>query len=621
MKQWSNLARIVNQRTYARHDNGYIENWDQIIERAIAGNVRGKNVPEDEVKQLIRLGKERKAIPAGRGLWFSGTDAHKRFGGVALNNCWFLGADNWNNFVIAADLLMLGGGVGVSVEHKYVSKLSRIKKDVKIIHNPAKDADFIIPDSREGWCELFRRVYESFFVTGKSFSYSTCCLRGAGEDIKGFGGKASGPIPLIRFIDNLNKILGAREGKHVRPIDAGDIITATGEMVVAGNVRRSAIILLGDPWDKEFLTAKRWDLGLLPSYRSCANYSVVVDSFEDLHPYYWKTFDAGEAFGIMNRKAIQKYGRMGELKHDTAEGTNPCAEATLEPYEPCNLQDIALPNIENEEEFILAARLMHRYGKRVTMERYHHEEVQEVIDRNRRVGTGITGCLASPLFRPDVLDRAYRAISAENTSYSKELNIPSSIRTTVIKPSGTVSKVLDMEGYEGIHPAFSRYIIQRIRFASSDRLIPILREAGHHIEPVRKLDGTLDHGTMVVDFYVEAPKGYPVADEGFDTWEQLRVVNIGQEFWADQAVSVSVYYKREDISRIKEYIANNIKNIKTISFLAYNDHGFLQAPKEKITQEQYEKLSANIKEINVDKIGEGVIDSGDDCVGGICPVK
>lgn len=939
MKEWSNLAKIVYRRTYSRNDVGQ-ENWNQTVERVIAGNVRGKNVPESEIKQLIRLAEERKAGPAGRGYWFSGAPSHERLGGAALNNCWFLTANDWYNFVIAQDLLMLGGGVGLSVEHRFSSKLPKVKKDVQIVHRNTKDADFIVPDSREGWNELTYRVLESYFVTGKSFSFSCVCVRGSGEPIQGFGGVSSGPIPLIEFVKTVCGILRSREGKFLRPIDCADILTATGEMVVSGNVRRSAIIILGDCWDKEYLKAKRWDLGIIPSHRSKANYSVVCDDVEDLHPLFWKTYEQGEPFGIVNRTNIQKYGRMGELRPDTAIGVNPCvpgtteiltasgyrridslvgekvlvwngfefseviprktgenqpllkvrlssgqeldctpyhefalstdykggtkrvqardlvpgdklikhyypvietaealplehaytqgfisadgtdnsqyfnlyepklqclanlevntgeydskqnrlhcsltfvprsktfvpterftvktrlewlsglldgdgtvlkeggsqitsvnkgfllqtqkmlttlgvaskvtlareesvrflpdgrggkkeyvcqtlwrlligavemkrllemglktfrlnfdgfypnrnasqfvkvvevvdygfssdvycftepkknlgcfegvvtgqcAEATLENGEPCNLTETALCNLEGEEEFISAARLMQRYAKRVTLERYHHKVSQDVISRNRRTGNGITGCLASPLFRPDVLDRVYSAIQQEDENYSKELGIPRSKRTTVIKPSGTMSKVLDCMGYEGIHPAYSRYMIQRVRFSSNDPLIPRLRAAGHYMEPVVEF-GVVKPETMVVDFYQRAPEGYPVADEDWDTWKQLNTVLMAQRHWADQSVSVTVYYKREDISKLKEWLSNNLQYLKTISFLCHSDHGFAQAPKEAITQEKYEKLSSRIKPIEFEEIGEGGLDV-EDCAGGTCPIK
>lgn len=617
---WSNLSRVVYARTYSRRDNGHSENWPETVERVIRGNVRNHKVGPRELKELDYLLTNRKATPAGRGLWYSGAPSHEPLGGVALNNCWFVTGDDWYNYVLAQDLLMLGGGVGMSVEHRFTDKLPEVKKGVVVTHKATKDADFIVPDSREGWCKLTKRVLEAFFETGKGFTYSTICVRGAGEPIKGFGGIASGPLPMIRFIDKLSTILREREGRHIRPIDSMDILCSIGEMVVAGNVRRSAIIILGDPWDKDYLRAKRWDLGPIPTQRSKANLSVVADDVDDLHPLFWKTYENGEPFGIVNRTNIRKFGRMGELKKDTAMGVNPCAEATLEDAEPCNLQEIALPNLADEEEFVMAARLMHRWGKRVTMEKYHHDKVQEVVDRNRRIGTGITGCLRSPLFVPATLDRAYAAILEENVKYSKELGIPESIRNTVIKPSGTLSKLMDMQGYEGIHGALSQHIIQRIRFAATDPLVAQLREAGHYMEPVINFDGSLDHNTVVVDFYEAAPKGYPVVDQGWDTWKQLDAVKMAQKHWADQSVSVTVYYKKEEIPKLREWLAVNLKHVKTISFLCHNDHGFKQAPKEAISEARYAELSSKVKPLQGDIAEGGAID-GTECESGACPIK
>lgn len=618
---WSNLAQVVYKRTYARKDEGTPENWSDTIERVIQGNVRGHNVSKQELERLRYFMLNRKAIPAGRGLWYSGSPSHKKLGGVALNNCWYLSCDTIDAFPLAMDLLMLGGGVGMSVEHRFVSKLPKVKKSVFIEHRATKDADFIVPDSREGWCELLRRTLESFFITGRGFSYSTVCVRGYGEPIYGFGGTASGPQPLVKFIDNIKSILLNRTNKHIRPIDAMDIICATGEMVVAGNVRRSAILIMGDPFDKDYLKSKRWDLGQVPTFRAFANLSVVIDDIEDVHSLFWKTYENGEPFGIVNRKNIQTFGRMGEKKKDTAVGMNPCAEATLESGEPCNLQEIALANLSSEDEFVEAARLMHRYGKRVTTEIYHHDIINEVVGRNRRIGTGITGCLESPLFNPKTLDRVYSEIQKENIEYSKELGIPESIRTTVVKPSGTVSKLLDQRG-EGIHPAYSRYMIQRVRFAANDPLIPVLKAAGHYMEPVVRFDGSFDHNTLVVDFYLEAPQGTPCADEDFGTWKQLDVLLMAQKHWADQAVSVTVYYRKEEIAQIKEWLQNNLKYLKSISFLCHSDHGFKQAPKEAITREQYDKLSSKIKPLvfGESDVGDGA-DLGLECAGGVCPIR
>lgn len=541
-------------------------------------------------------------------------------GGIVTGNCWFVTAADWMSYVIACDLLMLGGGVGISVEHRYTSKLPRVKKGVVIQHKATKDADFIVPDSREGWCELLRRVLESFFVTGKSFTYSTVCVRGHGEVIAGFGGTASGPKPLIDLISDLSAILIAREGKHVRPVDAADILCAIGAMVVAGNVRRSAIIVIGDAFDKDYLKAKRWDLGLLPRYRSKANWSVNVEDIEDVHPLFWKTYEHGEPFGIVNMANIRRYGRMGELRKDTAEGVNPCGEATLEPHEPCNLQDIDLPNLSGPEEFFESCRLMQRWGKRVTLERYHIPQVAEVVARNRRIGTSITGCLQSPLFTPDVLDQAYAIIRDADREYSKELGVCESIRNTTLKPSGTKSKMDDVDG-EGIHAGWSRYMIQRIRFAANDKLLPLLRDAGHHVEPVIELDGTLNHGTQVVDFYRKAPDDLPCADDGFDLWKQLDTLLMAQRHWSDQAVSVTVTYEKHQIPQIRQWLTEHLKELKSISFLCHSDHGFKQAPKEAITKEQYERAMAKLKPIDVDAIDAGADLEDTECAGGACPVK
>lgn len=629
MKEWSNLAKVVNRRTYSRRlfpeadfpENQMLETWEDQVQRVIWGNTKDHNVSQEEIDRLTFFLTNRKCGPAGRGWWFSGSPSHLKLGGAGLNNCWVLAINDWMKFVQGQDLLMLGGGVGITVEHKYVSKLPKVKKGVEITHKNTKDAAFIVPDSREGWNELTRRVLEAYFVTGKGFEYSTICVRPAGELIKTFGGISAGPGPLISFIEKVCQILKAREGKNIRPIDAADIFCSVGEMVVSGNVRRSAIMVLGDAFDKEFLKCKRWDLGILPTQRAFANWSVVCDDIEDLHPHFWKSYEHGEPLGLVNLANIQKYARIGNLKLDTAIGVNPCAEGTMDDAEACNLQNIALPNIDSIEEFIEAAVLMHRWGKRVAMNYPHWENSAETIRKNHRIGTSITGCLESPLFTPDVLDKVYAAIQEENIRYSKELGIPPSIRTTTINPAGTISKVWDVKG-EGIHPGFSRYMIQRIRFSANDPLVELLREAGHHIEPSIRLDGTWDHNTMVVDFYEQMPDHLPCADEGYDTWKQLEAVKMAQRHWADQAVSVTVYYKKEEIPKIKEWLLANYAELKTISFLCHSDHGFKQAPKEAISKEQFERLSAKIKPLDVDKIkfyDEDV--DGVECRTGVCKAK
>lgn len=622
-KQWSNLAKVIYKRTYSRPLGDGTETWKDTVKRVIEGNIgkyRGTELLDtNEEERLFYYLYNRKATPAGRGLWLSGTEIHEKLGGIGLNNCYFLTADDYENYAIAQDLLMLGGGVGMSVEHRFVSKLPRIKRGVVITNKETNDANFIVPDSREGWNDLTRKVLKSFFVTGKSFTYSTILVRGAGEPIKGFGGTASGKLPVIKFIDKLTALLKSREGKAVRPIDALDIICLIGEMVVAGNVRRSALLVQGDCWDKEFLKAKRWDLGTIPTQRAMANLSVVCDDVDDLHPAFWDTYKHGEPFGIVNRTNMQKYGRMGEPKKDGAIGVNPCAEISLYPYESCNLTEIFLPNLKDEEEFKEAAILMYRWAKRVSCEEYHQPKVNDVVKNNRRLGISITGCMQSKLFLAGILDNVYNLIKKEDKKYSKQLGVNESIKLTTVKPSGTVSLIGEVT--PGIHPAFSKYYIRRVTFSADNPLVPLLREAGHTIEPIVKFDGSLDHETLIVDFPCKTPDNTPTADDGWDTWLQLDVLKFAQKHWSDNSVSVTVYYKREDISKIKEWLAENLSEIKSISFLCHNDHGFKQAPYEAIDEETYKQLSSKLTNLNIDEVGQAEDVDLADCEGGVCPIK
>ena len=939
MRGASTLAKIVYRRTYARvKADGKLENFKETVQRAIRGNLAiTDKIWPTEGEMLEQFLLERKAMPAGRGLWFSGTEAHARLGGTALCNCWGVTLDNYRKFVTIQDLLMLGGGVGANVQHRYVSKLPRIQKNVVITHKLTRDADYIVPDSREGWCELLSRVLEAHFVTGKNFTFSTICLRPEGERINGFGGLASGPRPMIAMVDALGSIMRRREGKCPRPIDVGDIICAIAEMVISGNVRRSAIILLGDAHDKLFLQAKRWDLQQLPKYRSNANYSVVASDVEDIHPAFWQSYEIGEAIGIINLEAMQRWGRMGEENPNSAVVVNPCqpdfatvltpkgiqrfkdidvgsviwsgkqwttitrklhtgnkevfvydtpggrfigtnnhkiiqagisievkdaqaidicpitqsidiagnidpqdimdglvlgdgglhkasnnlrllyigvkdqdyfdseirqligrhrpgikdtawevttniqaeelpvtfervipqrymegavekrigvlrglftangctthgrvqykgssrvlvervqellmslgigsslvinksattmhhngeytsresynlilyrdsakfmriigfiqkykmenpiltpeklcgkankirscislglqpvwditvdapehtywtggllvsncGEIPLEDAEPCNLGEIALPRLTDLAEFTTAGVLMHRWGKRVTMEHYHIPEAAKIIAKNRKVGTGITGCLESPLFTPENLDHVYKAIVAAGRVYSQELGINDSLTHCTVKPSGTLSKIMDC--LPGIHAGLSQYMIQRVRFAANDALIPLLIKAGHKVEPVLRFDGSKDHDTLVVEFLIKLGDDVPTITGGFSLKQQLDTLLMVQKYWSDNSVSVTVYYQKQDIPFIKEWLTENLKNIKGISFLSYAEHGFVQAPMEAITKEVYEREGRKLKELELDEIEAGSLESIE-CATGACPVK
>jgi ribonucleotide reductase alpha subunit len=333
---FNNLGFIVYKRTYARDiiEKKLKEEWWQTVARSINGAQKiGAGYTTAEAQRLYDLIFNLKCSFGGRMLWQLGTSTVDRFGLASLLNCWFSSMREPNDFCFVFEHLMLGGGVGFSVKREDIHELPKVKQGVTVSHELSKGADFIVPDSREGWVELLRKVLDSFFNGGKSFTYSTIVVRGKGEPIKGFGGTASGPQPLIEGIQKIVKVLQSRGGKKLRSVDVLDINNIIGSVVVAGNVRRSAEVAIGDPDDYLYIRAKNWSEGKVPNWRAMSNNSIYADSFKHISSEVWnigykidkKTGMArGEPYGFMNLPLSQKNGRLGEKRKDNCEGGNPC---------------------------------------------------------------------------------------------------------------------------------------------------------------------------------------------------------------------------------------------------------------------------------------------------------
>jgi len=255
---FNGMGEVVYKRTYSRIKlDGTNEEWWETIARCINGAQKvGADYTVKEAQELYDLVFNLKCCFAGRCLWQLGTTTVDRFGGNSLLNCFGVCIRDIDDFCFVFENLMLGGGVGFSVRKEDIHDLPKVKRDVVIKHEKTNDADFIVPDSREGWVKLLKKVMKSYFFTGKSFTYSTILVRSHGEKIKGFGGTASGPSILIEGTEKIVNIIREREGKKLRSIDVLDICNIIGGIVVAGNVRRSAEIAVGDPDDYLFLRAK-----------------------------------------------------------------------------------------------------------------------------------------------------------------------------------------------------------------------------------------------------------------------------------------------------------------------------------------------------------------------------
>ena len=637
---FNGLGYIVYKRTYARvKENGQTEEWHETIRRCINGAQKiGANYTKEEAEQLFDLIFNLKCNFAGRMLWQLGTPTVDRFGANSLLNCWNVSMNSVRSFLFLFENLMLGGGVGFSIRREDIHELPRIKKGVRITHKNTKDADFIVPDSREGWIRLLEKVLEAFFVKGTSFNYSTILIRGAGEKISGFGGIASGPQILLDGIEKINKIFQSREGKKLRSVDVLDICNIIGGIVVSGNVRRSAQIAIGDPDDYLFLRAKNWSLGNIPNWRAMSNNTIYADDFSHISNEIWSNgyildsetgFAKGEPYGFFNLPLSQKYGRLkdGLMKdsslyptdEDNVVGTNPCGEISLASYECCNLSELYLNNIQSKEELIICAKLLYKTQKAIAALPFIHEETNKIVHKNMRLGLGVTGICQS-LDKIDWLDVCYKELRKLDKEWSKERGWNRSIKLTTIKPSGTLSLLAGST--PGVHPAYSKYYTRRIRMSSNDALVSYCRDLGYYIEYAVNFDGSENHDTVVVEFPCETPDGALFADD-MGVVQQLEMVKKLQEVWSDNAVSVTAYYSENELSILKQWLSDNYETgIKSVSFLMRQKHGFKQAPYEEITKEAYELKKSKVKPLItiLQNIGNETLE-GIECEGGACPIK
>jgi ribonucleoside-triphosphate reductase (thioredoxin) len=617
------LGEVVYLRTYSRDVDGRKETWPETIQRCINGAIEiGATLDQAEAEALFDHMFNLRCSLSGRSLWQLGTPMVKKFHGTSLNNCYFTNIEKIEDFELLFDYLMLGGGVGFSVERSKIHDLPKVKVGVSITHDRTNDADIIVPDSRQGWRRLLHSVLKSFFETGKSFSYSTILVREFGAPLKSFGGTASGPGALIDGVADICKVMQAREGKKLRSVDVLDICNIIGRIVVSGSSRRSAQIAIGDPDDILFLRAKNWGSGNVPGWRANSNNSIYADAFDEIMPELWKGYDgSGEPYGLLNRKLARTYGRIGEKKADPSiEGFNPCAEIALADGESCNLATLFLPNIESYDQFTEISILLYKVQKAITSLTYPYEKTSKITAKNRRLGQSVTGLLQCNDEQMSWLSPAYEALRAFDVAYSAEHGLPESVRLTTVQPSGTLSLLPGVT--PGIHPAFAPYYIRRVRFSVADPLVEACRKRGYNVVPEIMIDGREDHTKLVVEFPAMSPEKAVLA-RNMTAIEQLEWVKWSQSEWADNAVSVTVYYRKEELPEIKEWLAANYDNsIKSVSFLLHSDHNFPLPPYEEIDEATYNKMLAKI-DFTVPLVATADTTLFDDpsCATGACPIR
>jgi len=626
---WGEIGYIVFKRTYARRlkeeDPNQTEEFWQVVERELEACRKQLKVgfTEEEELQYAKYRLALKFSTAGRFMWQLGTKTVEKLGLPSLQNCAFVTINNpIRPFTWAFEMLMLGSGVGFNIQKENVYQLPKITSKLKIERKDTKDADFIVPDSREGWVKLLGKVLKAHFYSGEGFTYSTVCVRGKGSPIKGFGGTASGPEDLCWGINEIHKILNNRANKKLRPIDCLDIMNIIGFIVVSGNVRRSAQIAIGDYDDIEFLKAKRWDLGSIPNWRSMSNNSIYAPkNIDDLLPEFWDTYNQGEPYGLINLELSKSCGRTGETQYPDldVEGFNPCAEQSLANHETCCLSEVYLPNISSYEELLDVLSYTYRVNKHSLSLQCSLKETESIVHKNMRMGIGMTGILQATEEQRSWLKDAYVFLRNYDKQYSEKHGFPISIKLTTVKPSGTLSLLAGVT--PGVHPnPAGPYYFRRVRMSAESPLVGVCKSNGYNVEPAIEFDGSLSKTTMVVTFPCKVPESTPV-ESNYTYKEQLDMVRRLQSEWSDNSVSCTVYYKKENLEDIKNYLREHFtKEMKTVSFLLSSGHGFKQAPYETIDKELYELEVSKVKPISSINITEETFEVMD-CAGGACPIK
>ncbi|MFX1346125.1 MAG: ribonucleoside-triphosphate reductase, adenosylcobalamin-dependent, partial [Promethearchaeota archaeon] len=506
-------------------------------------------------------------------------------------------------FEFVMDALMLGVGVGFDTKGAGKIKIQKPKEGT---------FNFELEDSREGWVESLKLILEAYFLGKQIPSFDFSKIRPAGEPIRGFGGIASGPKPLREMLEDIQKILETRIGETITSVDIVDIMNHIGKCVVAGNVRRSAEIALGDPTDFDFVTCKQ-DEEALYSHRWASNNSVFAFKGLDYSFIADQIAVNGEP-GIFWLDNARNYSRMGDapdFKDKKVAGVNPCGEQSLESFELCCLVETFPSRHESYEEFEDTLKYAYLYSKSVTLVNTHWQETNAVMLKNRRMGISQTGIIEAFVKhgRRKMLewsDKAYNYLRELDEQYSDWLCIPKSIKITTVKPSGTVSLLPGVT--PGIHYPHSEYYIRRIRLSKNSDLIEHIRNAGYKIE-----DDSYSPNTVVAEF--------PIHETYFDRsknevsiWEQAANAIDYQRVWSDNQVSITITFNAEEADQIKHVLQFCEDKLKSASFLPIKEHGYKQAPYEEITKEEYEEMISNVKPLFLDEtrdreIGEKFCDS------------
>lgn len=662
------LGELVYLRTYARSlpdDPTCNEQWYQTIQRVINGvysmmkrhilKIKKRKHSGDDAnpgmwneeqaqlsaKEMYDRFFNMKCLPPGRGLWAMGSNlTEARYLFASLNNCGYVSTKNLDKtrskpFCFLMDMCMLGVGIGADTKGKNQAMVFRPYSNPDTVNYYDHTITITIEDTREGWVGALKSLIESYLTEGGfqvRFDYSK--IRKAGLPIKGFGGVSSGPQVLIDLLDgddtlpdqlSIRKLLHRRIGSCLTSTDIVDIFNMIGRCVVAGNVRRTAEIMFGDKDDIAYLDLKNYSKNpQRASYAWTSNNSVYADIGMDYKDVCDRIVNNGEP-GLAWLENMQQYSRMNGIidnKDHKAEGGNPCLEQTLESYELCCLVETFPARHENLADFLKTIKYAYLYAKTVTLGMTHWEETNEIISRNRRIGCSVTGIAQFIAKHGEEelkvwLEAGYAEIQRWDKIYSEWFEIPLSIKTTSVKPSGTVSLLAGAT--PGVHFPISGFYLRNVRFAMNSPLLIPLKRANYPIEPDER---DREH-TMVVTFPIDVGKGVKTLED--TTMEdQLHLAALLQRHWADNQVSCTVTFNpKKEGHLIEDALRRYETQLKGISFLPEEGHEYIQAPYIKCTEDDYNRIKSQLKPLVFSQIHikeqdmiPDILCDGDTCLSG-----
>jgi len=624
------FSEFVYYRSYSKwiEEEGRRETWIETVDRYMnfmKGKL-GKMLKDAEYEEIRMTILRQESMPSMRLMQFAGAAAEKT--NVCAYNCSFIAPSSFQDFGEIIYISMCGTGVGFSIESKNIQALPQIK-----MQTGKKLPTYVVPDTKEGWADAFVHGMKTWF-DGNDVEFDFSLLRPAGARLKIMGGKSSGPQPLIDLIGFTRERILRRQGRHLRNVDAHDIICKIGECVVSGGVRRSALISLSDLDDKEMRDAKNGQFWVNEGQRMLANNSAVYNTkpteTEFLKEWIALMESGSGERGIFNRGSLTTSlpKRRIEISKDFIGemGTNPCGEIILRSKQFCNLSEV-IARAEDTEETLMrkvrVATILGTYQSTLVKFGYLSKEWKQNCEEERLLGVSITGQWDSTFARdPKVLQKLKNETIRVNKIYAKRFGISESTCITCVKPSGTVSQTVDCAS--GMHPRHSPFYIRRVRISATDALFKMMKDQGvpYHPEVGQTQDGA---NTYVLEFPLKAPEKAICKDDisAIDQLEHWKVVKVN---YTEHNPSVTISVGENEWIKVAHWLYQNWDIVGGLSFLPRTNHVYQLAPYEAIDEKKYKELVSKMPEFDFSKIvtyeikDETEVKKELACVAGVCDI-